>query len=131
MSGQYLKLDHNRFLPNPLRFIIHLSLFHSTLHCTNHLKVSSVNTLYVNNVTCRMYHAKRNPTTTTAGTMAERNRSRTNPVKRTRSTSWHSRRARQRLRTAYVYSPAQQPLYTLTLLFYLFSTVTIGLQQFS
>jgi hypothetical protein len=27
-----LNLDHNRFLPNPLHFVIHLSPFHSTLH---------------------------------------------------------------------------------------------------
>jgi hypothetical protein len=32
ISGYYFKLGHDRFLPHPLQFIIHLSPFNSTLY---------------------------------------------------------------------------------------------------
>jgi len=33
-----LKLGHDRFLPNPFQFIIHLSPFHSTLYSLSYWK---------------------------------------------------------------------------------------------
>jgi hypothetical protein len=43
MPGQYLKLQHDRFLPLPFKFIIHLSLLHSTLYSLQVTEKASLN----------------------------------------------------------------------------------------
>jgi hypothetical protein len=37
-AGMFPSLSHDRFVPRPFQFIIHLSLFHSTLHSLSYLK---------------------------------------------------------------------------------------------
>jgi hypothetical protein len=36
MPGYNLKIDHDRFLPNPFQIIINASLFYSTLYSLSH-----------------------------------------------------------------------------------------------